>query len=108
MRSASQFALVLVTAPDARTARTIAKAALKARLIACANIIPSLESIYWWNNKIETGREVLILLKTTQSHLAGLEKLVVDHHPYDTPEFLVLNISRGNKRYLDWMLNCSR
>ncbi len=95
--------MVLVTAPDLKTARKLARAALEARLIACANLIPKIESHYWWQGKIESGAEVLMVLKTSTTRLPALEKLIVAQHPYDTPEFLVLPISRGNKRYLDWV-----
>ena len=103
MKPKGQYAVVLVTAPDVKTARKLARAALKARLIACANLIPNIESHYWWQGKIEGGAEVLLLLKTTTARLATLEKLIMAKHPYDTPEFLVLPISRGNRRYLDWV-----
>jgi periplasmic divalent cation tolerance protein len=77
--------------------------ALSKRLIACANLIPKLESHYWWQGKIETGAEVLLLLKTTTPKLNALEKLILSEHPYDMPEFIVMPINRGNKRYLDWL-----
>jgi periplasmic divalent cation tolerance protein len=102
MKSAAKFAIVLVTAPDLKTARGLAKAALKTKLIACANLVPKIESHYWWHGKIESGTEVLLLLKTQKSKLAALEKLVLAKHPYDTPEFLVLSLSAGSKKYLDW------
>ncbi|PYK62602.1 MAG: divalent-cation tolerance protein CutA [Verrucomicrobia bacterium] len=94
---------VLVTAPKLITARVLAKTALKARLVACANLIPRIESHYWWQGKIESSAEVLIIFKTTQSKLKVLEKLIIAKHPYDTPEFVVLPITAGNKRYLDWV-----
>ncbi len=95
--------LVLVTTPNLKTARALAKAALQKRLIACANLIPKLESHYWWQGKIETSPEILMLLKTTTPKLTALEKLILTRHPYDTPEFIVLPITRGNKRYLNWL-----
>lgn len=104
MRSAASFALVLVTAPDLRTARALARATLAARLVACANLIPRVESHYWWQGKLETGAEVLLLLKTRKSHLAALEKLVLKAHPYDTPEFLVISLNSGTGRYLHWLM----
>jgi len=103
MISATKFAVVLVTAPDLKTARGLAKAALSARLVACANLIPRIESHYWWRGKIESDAEVLLILKTRKSKLAALEKLVLAKHPYDTPEFLVLPLSAGSQRYLDWL-----
>lgn len=103
MDSAKSYSIVLVTAPDLKTARMLAKAALNKRLIACANLIPKLESHYWWQGKIETGSEVLMVLKTRSSKLAVLEKLIVGEHPYDTPEFIVVPVTRGSQRYLDWI-----
>jgi periplasmic divalent cation tolerance protein len=103
MKPRGKYAVVLVTAPDVKTARKLARAALAARLIACASLIPKIESHYWWQGKIESGAEVLLVLKATTARLAALEKVIVAEHPYDTPEFVVLPISRGNKRYLDWV-----
>lgn len=101
--TAAHFRIVLVTAPDLKTARRLAHAALKARLIACANLVPKIESHYWWQGKIERGSEVMLILKTTKTSLAKLEKVILSEHPYDTPEFLVLPLQAGNLRYLDWI-----
>jgi len=103
VKPAAKFAIVLVTGPDLKTARALAKAALQARLITCANLVPKIESHYWWQGKIESGAEVLLVLKTQKSKLSALEKLILARHPYDTPEFLVLPLSAGNKKYLDWL-----
>src|SRR2546430_17537054 len=103
MTSAAKFKLVLVTAPDLKTARQLEKAALRARLIACANLVPKIESHYWWNGKIETSAEVLLILKTTSARIAALEKLIVEKHPYATPEFIALSPSGGSRRYLNWI-----
>lgn len=100
---AADFSIVLVTAPDLKTARRLASAALRARLVACANLVPKIESHYWWQGKIERGSEVLLILKTTKKCLAKLEKLIVTEHPYDTPEFIVMRLEDGNRRYLYWL-----
>jgi len=103
MKPAAKFSLVLVTAPDLKTARALAKAALKARLVACVNLVPKIESHYWWRGKMESGAEVLLVLKTAKAKLAALEKLILSRHPYDTPEFLALPLSAGSRKYLDWL-----
>ncbi|MGD1088141.1 MAG: divalent-cation tolerance protein CutA [Verrucomicrobiota bacterium] len=103
MKSATKSAVVLVTAPDLKSARTLAGAALQERLIACANLVPRIESHYWWRGKIESDAEVLLVLKTRKSKLAALEKLILARHPYDTPEFLVLPLSAGSEKYLEWL-----
>ena len=108
MKSAADYRLVLVTAPDLKTARNLARTALKARLIACASLVPRVESHYWWQNKIERSAEVLLILKTPARCLSKLEKLILAEHPYDTPEFLVLKPAAGNRRYLRWLTTSTR
>jgi periplasmic divalent cation tolerance protein len=103
MKSAQRFSLVVVTAPDVKQARKLARLALEARLVACANLIPKIESHYWWQGKIERGSEVLILFKTSTRCIEGLEQLVLKHHPYDTPEIIALSLTRGTKRYVRWI-----
>jgi periplasmic divalent cation tolerance protein len=100
---AARFKIVLVTAPDLKTARRLARAALAARLIACANLVPKVESHYRWQGKLERSTEVLLVLKTTTARLAALQRLVVAQHPYDTPEFVVLALTGGTKKYLAWL-----
>lgn len=95
--------MVLVTAPDLKTARRLARAALAARLIACANLIPRTESHYWWQGKIERSHEVLLVMKTTRARIGALEKFILAQHPYITPEFIVLSVTDGAKGYLDWV-----
>ena len=103
MRLAGKFRIALVTAPDMKTARRLAALALKEKLIACANLVPKIESHYWWRGKVERGTEVLMILKTTKTALSRLERLILSKHPYDTPEFLVLPLSSGTERYLKWL-----
>ena len=102
-RAVKSFVVVLVTAPDLKVARKLAKACLESRTAACVNIIPRLESHYWWQGKLERGKELLLVIKTTTARLSALEKCVLANHPYDTPEFVVLPIAAGNRRYLDWI-----
>jgi periplasmic divalent cation tolerance protein len=95
--------IVLVTAPDGRVARQLAGAILKARVAACVNIIPGLESHYWWQGKLDQSAEVLLLIKTTKGKLKALQKLVLQKHPYDTPEFIALPASTVAEKYLAWV-----
>jgi periplasmic divalent cation tolerance protein len=103
MKTAASFAIVLITAPDLKVARTLARAALAEKLIACANLVPQVESHYQWQGKMEAATEVLMILKTRKSALKALEKLVLSRHPYETPEFLVLPLTAGSQKYLAWL-----
>jgi periplasmic divalent cation tolerance protein len=103
MKKATQAVIVLVTAPSLKVARGLAQAALTEHLVACANLVAGVESHYWWRGKMESSRETLIIFKTTRRRLAPLQKLILKKHPYDTPEFVVLTITSGSRRYLDWL-----
>ena len=95
--------VVLVTAPDAEVGRKLAAAILEARAAACVNIVTGLESHYWWQGKIDRSAEVLLLIKTTKAKLKALQKLVLERHPYDTPEFVVIPASAVAQKYLAWV-----
>ncbi len=100
--------IVFVTAPDLEVARGLARQLLEARLVACANLVPGVESHYRWEGKLCAEGEVLMVLKTTTDRLAELEDCVLAGHPYDTPEFVVLPIESGSARYLDWLAESTR
>ena len=103
MKAANSFVLVMVTTPSLVVARKLAGAALDQRLIACANVLPHLESHYRWKGKREMSQECLMILKTRQTRLTQLEKLVLELHPYDTPEIITVPLESGTRRYLDWL-----
>ena len=103
MNNARYFMVVLVTVPDLKTGRRLAQSALRARLAACVSLVPRVESHYWWQGKLEKGAEALMIFKTARRRLAALERHILAHHPYDTPEFVALPLTAGTKRYLDWM-----
>ncbi len=97
--------IIFVTAPEIGVARKLASGVLENRLAACVNLVPGVESHYWWEGKVCQESEVLMVLKTTQEKLAALEAFVLAEHPYDTPEFVALKIEAGSARYLDWISN---
>lgn len=103
MKSTKRHLVVLMTAPDLKTAREIGNQAVTAGVAVCANLIPKIESIYVWKDKLERGSEVLVLFKTTKAKLASLESLVVELHPYDTPELIAVPVSAGTAKYLAWI-----
>ena len=105
---ASQTYLTLVTAPDPQTARGLVTTALEHHYAACGNIIPKVESHYWWEGKIECSEECLIIFKSSESMLAPLKALILEEHPYDVPEFLSLEIHSGSHPYLEWIKSESR
>lgn len=106
MPKANTFSIALVTAPDLRTARRLARAALAAHLVACVNVIAGIESHYRWRGKTETAKEVLLVMKTAAHRVAALQELVLAQHPYETPEFIVLPVKRGSVDYLRWWRDC--
>lgn len=102
--------LVLSTASSPKEARRIAGHVLRRKLAACINIVPRVESRYWWKNKIEAGRETLILIKTTAACYASLQQEIKKWHSYDVPEIIAVPIKKGHPDYLRWLtrsIGCS-
>lgn len=98
-----ELVVALVTCPEEATAERIARVAVDEGLAACVNIIPSLTSIYQWQGKVESAKESLLLMKTSEDKIPMLEKKILTLHPYDTPEFIVLPIMHAEKRYGEWL-----
>lgn len=103
MKDAHEYVAIMVTAPDLSVARQLVRLALEERLVACGNIIPGVESHYWWQGKLESNAEVVVWFKTAVSQINPLEELILAHHPYDTPEIVTLTFSHGTDRYVNWM-----
>ncbi|STE73754.1 divalent cation tolerance protein [Escherichia coli] len=92
--------VVLCTAPDEATAQDLAAKVLAEKLAACATLIPGATSLYYWEGKLEQEYEVQMILKTTVSHQQALLECLKSHHPYQTPELLVLPVTHGDTDYL--------
>lgn len=100
--------LIVSTAPSKAVARKIARALLKQKLVACASSLSQIESRYWWQGKIESAQEVLLLLKTTRKLWPQVLKEMKTIHPYAVPEVLALPIALGNPDYLRWVVQSTR
>ncbi len=94
---------VYVMAASPAEARRIGRAAVGERLAACANILPGLRSIYWWEGKVAEGRETVLVLKTRAARLDALIARVRALHSYECPAIVALPIVAGSKPYLDWI-----
>ena len=99
---AADVRVVFVTAPPAE-AETLARKLLEERLVACANLLPGVTSLYWWEGKIQRDGEILIVMKTTKKNVAKLLRRVKELHSYKVPEFLTLNVREGNPDYVKWV-----
>lgn len=96
--------IVLVTCGSVKEAQQLARALVRKRLAACANVVTNpVKSIYWWKGKVEAASEVLMLIKTRRRRFAALEKEIGRLHSYETPEIIALPIVKGSKTYLEWL-----
>jgi len=95
--------VVLITTKDKAEAKKIIDFLLMNKLIACANIIDSVSSLFWWNDKIDKASEVLIVAKTKKTKFKRIIKEVKSLHSYDVPEIIALPIIDGNPDYLKWI-----
>ncbi len=96
---------VIMTAPDAKTAEMLGHTLVSERLAACANVVPKIVSMYWWDGELQRDDEAMVILNTVQQRAEALEARAVELHPYSVPEVLVLPVSSGHEPYLAWVGN---
>ncbi len=94
--------LCFVTCANAREAREIAKALLDKKLVACANILPGVESHYWWKGKREKGSEAMLILKTKKELQSKVEEEIKRLHSYELPVIEFVEASVG-KEVQEWV-----
>lgn len=99
-----QILIVMTNLPNAQAAEAIASTLVQARLAACVNILPAVQSVYRWQGKVERATEVTLLIKTTQQHYAALEAAIRAAHPYELPEVIALPVTTGLPSYLQWVI----
>lgn len=101
--NASPLTLAYITCPGPDDARRIGRTLVLERLAACVNILPKMESFYWWEGKIENDQETVLIAKIPDTARDALRERVLELHPYDTPCILFIPVSGGNPEYLDWL-----
>ena len=99
----TKAALVWCPFPDAESARSVAETLLEEKLIACANILPHVTSIFEWEGEISTGAEVAVLFKTTDACLEALVSRLAECHPYDTPAIIGWHCDAAHPQTLQWL-----
>jgi periplasmic divalent cation tolerance protein len=105
---AHQILLALSTFPDRETAQRTSNQLVTEKFAACANILPGIESIYRWKEKIETSSETLVLFKVSEDRQSAFQEKLRSLHPYDVPEIIFVPISSGLPEYLHWVIeNCT-
>jgi periplasmic divalent cation tolerance protein len=95
--------VVMITGGSVRECKKIAKVLLEKRLIACANLVPAIQSLYHWQGKIADEKECLMLLKSSRELFAALRSEVEKLHSYSVPEVIALPIIDGSPNYLNWI-----
>ena len=95
--------IVFVTTKNRKEAEKIAAGLLKEKLIACANIIDGVRSLFWWQGKIDRASEALLILKTRKSVFKRLESRIKSLHSYSVPEILAVEVAAGSKEYVRWV-----
>lgn len=97
--------VVLTTVGAEFDARPLARELVEGRLAACVNIIPAINSIYRWEDRVAEDGEQLLLIKTAQERLDELKLALFQRHPYEVPEFVVIAIDEIRGPYLDWLIH---
>ncbi|HQP09921.1 MAG TPA: divalent-cation tolerance protein CutA [Candidatus Omnitrophota bacterium] len=97
------YIVVFVMAKNREEADKIAGHLVENKLVACANIIEGVRSVFWWNGKIDAADETLLILKSKRNSFKKIIKAVTALHSYEVPEIIALPIVAGNKSYLKWI-----
>lgn len=97
------YVVVFITVPNQKEGKKIGARLLEEKLAACVNFVGGIDSTYWWQGKIESSKEVLLIAKTKKSVFKRLAKCVKGMHPYKVPEIIALPIVEGDKEYLKWL-----
>ncbi len=101
----NELRFIYVTVNNKKHALDLAHGLVKRKLVACANILEGMNSVYLWKNKVEENREVVMLLKTIPNHIEAVENYIQHHHSYETPCILSFNIEKGNEDFVKWVEN---
>lgn len=100
--------VIFITATNKKEAAKIAFALVKEKLAACVNIIEKISSLFWWQGKVDSNKEALLIVKTKRKLVNKLIKKVKSLHSYEVPEIIALPIVAGNKKYLRWINESTR
>lgn len=103
MNAASEYLMVLITASSLDEAERLARVLIEQKLIACANLVREIQSLFWWQGQIETASEVLLLCKTKAAHFDAIVACITSLHSYETPEIIAMPIVLGSATYLRWI-----
>ncbi|TBR36770.1 MULTISPECIES: divalent-cation tolerance protein CutA [Dyella] len=95
--------LCYCTCPDTNAAALLAEALVGEHLAACVNRLPGISSTYFWEGRVVTDSEVLLLIKTTEDRFDALRQRLLELHPYRLPELIAVPVSQGHPAYLDWV-----
>lgn len=94
--------IVFVTIPCDK-AQELAKVLLQEKVAACVSVLEGIESVFWWEGKIDRAKESLLLIKTQYQLFDAVKQTVENHHPYDVPEIVGVKMSGVNNKYLRWI-----
>lgn len=97
------FIVIFVTVSNKKEAKNIAQQLIKNKLAACVNIVEKIESLFWWQGKVDQAKETLLIVKSKKEKLAKIIKVVKSLHSYEAPEIIALPVIGGYKPYLNWI-----
>jgi periplasmic divalent cation tolerance protein len=104
----TDFVLLYATFPTKEEAKLVGTALLEDKLLACVNIIPKAESLYWWEGNIESTEEIILIAKTTKELERPTIEYIKKAHSYNCPCIISLPISSGNEQFLSWIDNSTK
>lgn len=99
----AEYCMVLTTTDSREAAEALARSAVEARLSACGQIVGPIESVFWWEGRLDAAAEYQVWFKTTAERYEALAAHIAEHHSYDVPEILRVPVPAGGAPYLAWL-----
>ncbi|MCB1158054.1 MAG: divalent-cation tolerance protein CutA [Leptospiraceae bacterium] len=97
------YCLIYITTSSEEEAQKLAKVLIEERLVACANLIKGMQSMYWWEGKVEYGEETILIVKTKENLFEEVKEKIKSLHSYSCPCILRIKIDGGNPAFLQWI-----
>ena len=97
------YIFIYSTFPTLEKAQSISKNLVEQKLVACANILPQMESIYMWKGKVNQDKEVVVIYKTTKGLFSKVKESILAQHPYEVPCVVSIDLKQGHDKFLEWI-----
>ncbi|MEE4245921.1 MAG: divalent-cation tolerance protein CutA [Kangiellaceae bacterium] len=104
MKQKDDIVVLLTTVGNLDEAKALSSDLVTKKMAGCVNLLPPMQSYYWWHNSVECSDEFQLVIKTTQQHVNAIEQYFKVNHSYQLPEFIVMTVDKASDEYKNWLV----